>query len=105
MPAIRLLFALFLLAQLAPAFGQSAVTGGTGSSDCIIGCDNAPLSAPDLNKMGSTGGAAPPPAPIAPTIKSPTRSALSPISEMLGYVVSPFLLQGAWLAVLINESK
>ena len=101
MPAVRLLFALFLLAQLAPAFGQSAVTGGTGSSDCIIGCDNAPLSAPDLNKMGSTGGAAPPPAPIAPTIKSPTRSALSPISEMLGYVVSPFLLQGAWLAVEI----
>jgi polar amino acid transport system permease protein len=101
MPAVRLLFALFLLAQLAPAFGQSAVTGGTGSSDCIIGCDNAPLTAPDLNKMGSTGGAAPPPAPIAPTIKSPTRSALSPISEMLGYVVSPFLLQGAWLAVEI----
>jgi polar amino acid transport system permease protein len=101
MPAVRLLFALFLLAQLAPAFGQSAVTGGTGSSDCIIGCDNAPLSAPDLNKMGSTGGAAPPPAPIAPTVKSPTRSALSPISEMLGYVVSPFLLQGAWLAVEI----
>jgi polar amino acid transport system permease protein len=101
MPAVRLLFALFLLAQLTPAFGQSAVTGGTGSSDCIIGCDNAPLSAPDLNKMGSTGGAAPPPAPIAPTIKSPTRSALSPISEMLGYVVSPFLLQGAWLAVEI----
>src|ERR1700675_3168275 len=57
MPAVRLLFALFLLAQLAPAFGQSAVTGGTGSSDCIIGCDNAPLSAPDLNKMGSTAGA------------------------------------------------
>ena len=101
MPAVRLLFALFLLAQLTPAFGQSAVTGGTGSSDCIIGCDNAPLSAPDLNKMGSTGGAAPPPAPIAPTVKSPTRSALSPISEMLGYVVSPFLLQGAWLAVEI----
>ena len=101
MPAVRLLFALFLLAQLTPAFGQSAVTGGTGSSDCIIGCDNAPLSAPDLNKMGSTGGAAPPPAPIASTIKSPTRSALSPISEMLGYVVSPFLLQGAWLAVEI----
>jgi polar amino acid transport system permease protein len=101
MPAVRLLFALFLLAQLTPAFGQSAVTGGTGSSDCIIGCDNAPLSTPDLNKMGSTGGAAPPPAPIAPTIKSPTRSALSPISEMLGYVVSPFLLQGAWLAVEI----
>ena len=101
MPAIRLLFALFLLAQLAPAFGQSAVTGGTGSSDCIIGCDNAPLSAPDLNKMGSTGGAAPPPAPIAPTTKSPTRSALSPISEMLGYVASPFLLQGAWLAIEI----
>jgi polar amino acid transport system permease protein len=101
MPALRLLFALFLLAQLAPAFGQSAVTGGTGSSDCIIGCDNAPLSSPDLNKMGSTGGAAPPPAPIASTIKSPTRSALSPISEMLGYVVSPFLLQGAWLAVEI----
>jgi polar amino acid transport system permease protein len=101
MPAVRLLFALFLLAQLTPAFGQSAVTGGTGSSDCIIGCDNAPLTAPDLNKMGSTGGAAPPPAPIAPTIKSPTRSALSPISEMLGYVVSPFLLQGAWLAVEI----
>jgi polar amino acid transport system permease protein len=95
------LFALFLLAQLAPAFGQSAVTGGTGSSDCVIGCDNVPLSSPDLNKMGSTGGAAPPPAPIAPTIKSPTRSALSPISEMLGYVVSPFLLQGAWLAVEI----
>jgi polar amino acid transport system permease protein len=101
MPAVRPLFALFLLAQLAPAFGQSAVTGGTGSSDCIIGCDNAPLSAPDLNKMGSTGGAAPPPVPIASTIKSPTRSALSPISEMLGYVVSPFLLQGAWLAVEI----
>jgi polar amino acid transport system permease protein len=101
MPAVRLLFALFLLAQLAPAFGQSAVTGGTGSSDCIIGCDNAPLTAPDLNKMGSTGGVAPPPAPITPTIKSPTRSALSPISEMLGYVVSPFLLQGAWLAVEI----
>ena len=101
MPAIRLLFALFLLAQLAPAFGQSAVTGGTGSSDCIIGCDNTPLSAPDLNKMGSTGGAAPPPAPIAPTTKSPTRSALSPISEMLGYVASPFLLQGAWLAIEI----
>ena len=101
MPAIRLLFALFLLAQLAPAFGQSAVTGGTGSSDCIIGCDNAPLSAPDLNKMGSTGGAAPPPAPIASTTKSPTRSALSPISEMLGYVASPFLLQGAWLAIEI----
>jgi polar amino acid transport system permease protein len=101
MPAVRLLFALFLLAQLTPAFGQSAVTGGTGSSDCIIGCDNAPLSTPDLNKMGSTGGAAPPPAPIAPTIKSPTRSALSPISEMLGYVVSPFLLQGAGLAVEI----
>jgi polar amino acid transport system permease protein len=101
MPAVRLLFALFLLAQLAPAFSQSAVTGGTGSSDCIIGCDNAPLSAPDLNKMGSTGGAAPPAAPIAPTIKSPTRSALSPVSEMLGYVVSPFLLQGAWLAVEI----
>src|ERR1700729_798075 len=101
MPAVRLLFALFLLAQLAPAFGQSAASGGTGSSDCIIGCDNAPLSAPDLNKMGSTGGVAPPPAPIAPTIKSPTRSALSPVSEMLGYVVSPFLLQGAWLAVEI----
>jgi len=101
MPAIRLLFALFLLAQLAPAFGQSAVTGGTGSSDCIIGCDNTPLSAPDLNKMGSTGGAAPPPAPIASTTKSPTRSALSPISEMLGYVASPFLLQGAWLAIEI----
>jgi polar amino acid transport system permease protein len=101
MPAVRLLFALFLLAQLAPAFGQSAVTGGTGSSDCVIGCDNAPLSAPDLNKMGSTGGAAPPPAPITPTTKSPTRSALSPISEMLGYVASPFLLQGAWLAVEI----
>ena len=101
MPAIRLLFALFLLAQLAPAFGQSAVTGGTGSSDCIIGCDNAPLSAPDLNKMGSTGGAAPPPAPIVSTTKSPTRGALSPISEMLGYVASPFLLQGAWLAIEI----
>jgi polar amino acid transport system permease protein len=101
MPAVRLLFALFLLAQLAPAFGQSAVTGGTGSSGCVIGCDNAPLSAPDLNKMGSTGGAAPPPAPITPTTKSPTRSALSPISEMLGYVASPFLLQGAWLAVEI----
>jgi polar amino acid transport system permease protein len=101
MPAVRLLFALFLLAQLAPAFGQSAASGGTGSSDCIIGCDNAPLSAPDLNKMGSTGGVAPPPAPIAPTIKSPTRSALSPVSEMLGYVVSPFLLQGALLAVEI----
>jgi polar amino acid transport system permease protein len=101
MPVVRLLFALFLLAQLAPAFGQSAVTGGTGSSDCIIGCDNAPLSAPDLNKMGSTGGAAPPPAPIASTTKSPTRSALSPISEMLGYVASPFLLQGAWLAIEI----
>jgi polar amino acid transport system permease protein len=101
MPTIRLLLALFLLAQLAPAFGQSAVTGGTGSSDCIIGCDNAPLSAPDLNKMGSTGGAAPPPAPIASTTKSPTRSALSPIAEMLGYVASPFLLQGAWLAIEI----
>jgi polar amino acid transport system permease protein len=101
MPTIRLLLALFLLAQLAPAFGQSAVTGGTGSSDCIIGCDNAPLSAPDLNKMGSTGGAAPPPAPIASTAKSPTRSALSPIAEMLGYVASPFLLQGAWLAIEI----
>jgi polar amino acid transport system permease protein len=101
MPVVRLLFALFLLAQLAPAFGQSAVTGGTGSSDCVIGCDNAPLSAPDLNKMGSTGGAAPPPAPIASTTKSPTRSALSPISEMLGYVASPFLLQGAWLAIEI----
>src|ERR1700733_5891031 len=101
MPAIRLLFALFLVAQLAPALGQSAASGGTGSSDCVIGCDNAPLTAPDLNKMGSTGGAAPPPAPIAPTIKSPTRSALSPISEMLGYVVSPFLLQGAWLAIEI----
>ena len=101
MLAVRLLFALFLLAQLTPVFGQSAVTGGTGSSDCIIGCDNAPLSAPDLNKMGSTGGAAPAPAPIAPTMKSPTRTALSPISEMLGYVVSPFLLQGAWLAVEI----
>jgi polar amino acid transport system permease protein len=101
MPAVRLFIALFLLAQLAPAFGQSAVTGGTGSSDCIIGCDNAPLSAPDLNKMGSTGGAAPPPASIAPTIKSPTRSALSPIKEMLGYVASPFLLQGAWLAIEI----
>jgi polar amino acid transport system permease protein len=101
MPAIRLLFALFLVAQLAPALGQSAASGGTGSSDCVIGCDNAPLTAPDLNKMGSSGGAAPPPAPIAPTIKSPTRSALSPISEMLGYVVSPFLLQGAWLAVEI----
>src|SRR3984885_11267397 len=99
MPAIRLLFALFLVAQLAPALGQSAASGGTGSSDCVIGCDNAPLTAPDLNKMGSAGGAAPP--PIAPTIKSPTRSALSPISEMLGYVVSPFLLQGAWLAVEI----
>jgi polar amino acid transport system permease protein len=101
MPAVPLFIALFLLAQLAPAFGQSAVTGGTGSSDCIIGCDNAPLSAPDLNKMGSTGGAAPPPASIAPTIKSPTRSALSPIKEMLGYVASPFLLQGAWLAIEI----
>src|SRR5580692_4951751 len=101
MPTIRLLLALFLLAQLAPAFGQSAVTGGTGSADCIIGCDNAPLSAPDLNKMGSTGGAAPPPAPIASTAKSPTRSALSPIAEMLGYVASPFLLQGAWLAIEI----
>jgi polar amino acid transport system permease protein len=101
MPVVRLLFALFLLAQLAPAFGQSAVTGGTGSSDCVIGCDNAPLSAPDLNKMGSTGGAAPPPAPIASTTKSPTLSALSPISEMLGYVASPFLLRGAWLAIEI----
>jgi polar amino acid transport system permease protein len=101
MPVVRLLFALFLLAQLAPAFGQSAVTGGTGSSDCVIGCDNAPLTAPDLNKMGSTGGAAPPPAPIASTTKSVTRSALSPISEMLGYVASPFLLQGAWLAIEI----
>src|SRR5580692_11192232 len=101
MPTIRLLLALFLLAQLAPAFGQSAVTGGTGSADCIIGCDNAPLSAPDLNKMGSTGGAAPPPAPIASTAKSSTRSALSPIAEMLGYVASPFLLQGAWLAIEI----
>jgi polar amino acid transport system permease protein len=101
MPAVRLLFALFLLAQLAPALGQSAASGGTGSSDCVIGCDNAPLTAPDLNKMGSTGGAAPPPAPIAPTIKSPTRTAISPIREMLGYVVSPFLLQGAWLAIEI----
>jgi polar amino acid transport system ATP-binding protein/polar amino acid transport system permease protein len=101
MPVVRLLFALFLLAQLAPAFGQSAVTGGTGSSDCVIGCDNAPLTAPDLNKMGSAGGAAPPPAPIASTTKSVTRSALSPISEMLGYVASPFLLQGAWLAIEI----
>jgi polar amino acid transport system permease protein len=105
MPAVRLLFALFLLAQLAPAFGQSAVTGGTGSSDCIIGCDNAPLSTPDLNKMGSTGGAAPPPAPISAPIKPAgavsARSALSPISEMLSYVASPFLLQGALLAVEI----
>jgi polar amino acid transport system permease protein len=101
MPAVRLFFALFLLAQLASAFGQSAATGGTGSSDCIIGCDNAPLSAPDLNKMGSTGGAAPAPAPIAPTIKPPTRSAWAPIREVLGYVVSPFLLQGAWLAIEI----
>jgi polar amino acid transport system permease protein len=101
MPAVRLLFALFLLAQLAPALGQSAASGGTGSSDCVIGCDNAPLTAPDLNKMGSTGGAAPPPASIAPTIKSPTRTAISPIREMLGYVVSPFLLQGAWLAIEI----
>src|SRR5580698_5210315 len=101
MPTIRLLLALFLLAQLAPAFGQSAVTGGTGSSDCIIGCDNAPLTAPDLNKMGSTGGAAPPAAPIKPAGAVSARSALSPISEMLGYVASPFLLQGALLAVEI----
>ena len=105
MRAVRLLFALLLLAQLAPAFGQSAASGGTGSSDCIIGCDNAPVGAPDLNKMGSTGGTAPAAAPIVAPTKSAghavAQTALSPISEMLGYVVSPFLLEGAWLAVEI----
>src|ERR1700748_1504915 len=106
MLAARLLFVLFLLAQLAPAFGQSAgVSGGTGSSDCVIGCNNAPVPAPDLNKMGSTGGAAPRPAPIPAPIKSSEPAAaqhtLSPIGEMLGYVISPFLLEGAWLAIEI----
>ena len=105
MLAGRLLFALLLLAQLAPAFSQSAVSGGTGSSDCVIGCDNAPVPAPDLNKMGSTGGAAPRPAPIPAPIKSSepaaAQTALSPIGEMLGYVISPFLLEGALLAVEI----
>jgi polar amino acid transport system permease protein len=105
MRAARPLFALFLLAQLTPAFGESAVSGGTGSSDCIIGCDNAPVGAPDLNKMGSTGGAAPAPAPVAAPTKSAGhaagQTALSPIGEMLSYVASPFLLEGAWLAVEI----
>jgi polar amino acid transport system permease protein len=105
MPAVRLLVALFLLAQLASAFGQPALSGGTGSSDCVIGCDNAPLAAPDLNKMGSTGGAAPAPTPMSAPMKSAgpasVQSALSPIREMLSYVVSPFLLEGAWLAVEI----
>jgi polar amino acid transport system permease protein len=101
MRAVWLLFALFLLAQLPSAFAQSAVSGGTGSSDCIIGCDNAPVSTPDPNKMGSTGGTAPRPAPIKAAGPSPPRSALSPIGEMLGYVVSPFLWEGAWLAVKI----
>jgi polar amino acid transport system permease protein len=101
MRAAWLLFALFLLAQLPSAFAESAVSGGTGSSDCIIGCDNAPVPTPDLNKMGSTGGTAPRPAPIKAAGPSPARSALSPIGEMLGYVISPFLWEGAWLAVKI----
>ena len=42
MRAVRLFFALFLFAQLTSALAQSAVSGGTGSSDCVIGCDNAP---------------------------------------------------------------
>jgi polar amino acid transport system permease protein len=102
MRAVRLLFALFLLAQLTPAFGDSGVSGGTGSSDCIIGCDNAPVAAPDLNKMGSTGGTAPAAAPIAAPPKSAGHAAtLSPIGEMLSYVANPFLLEGAWLAIEI----
>ena len=94
----RLLFALLLMAHAVPAFAQSAVTGGTGSSDCVIGCGNAPVSAPDVSKIGSSNGTAPVPAPMASTITSadPTadKAALSPIAEMLGYVVSPFLLAG-----------
>jgi len=105
MRTVPLLFALFLLAQLTPAFAQSAVSGGTGSSDCVIGCDNAPVSNPDLNKMGSTGGTAPAPAPMPAPAKaagpSSAQSALSPIGEMLSYVVSPFLWEGAWLAIKI----
>ena len=105
MRAVRLFFALFVFAQLTAALAQSAVSGGTGSSDCVIGCDNAPVSTPDLNKMGSTGGTAPKPAPmpapVKPTGSSSEQSALTPIGEMLGYVVNPFLLEGAWLAIKI----
>jgi polar amino acid transport system permease protein len=106
MRAVRLWFALFLLALSGPALGESAVSGGTGSSDCVIGCDNAPVSAPALTNGGGASGAAatpaPPPAPmkmVQPAVARP--SALTPFGEMLGYVVNPFLLAGAWLAVEI----
>jgi len=102
MRAVRLWFALFLLAQSAPVFGESAVSGGTGSSDCVIGCDNTPVSTRALtNGSGAAATPAPPPAPMKVVQPALTRqSGLTPFAEMLGYVVNPFLLAGAWLALM-----
>jgi polar amino acid transport system permease protein len=105
MRPVRLWFALFLLAQSAPVLAESAVSGGTGSSDCVIGCDNAPVSAPAItNGSGAAATPAPAPAPEPMKVAQPApapKSGLTPFAEMLGYVVNPFLLAGAWLAVEI----
>jgi hypothetical protein len=82
MRAARLWFALFLLAQSAPVFGESAVSGGTGSSDCVIGCDNAPVSTPALTN-GSGAAATPAPMKVVQPPLAP-KSGLTPFAEMLG---------------------
>jgi polar amino acid transport system permease protein len=101
MRPVRLWFALFLLAQSAPVLAESAVSGGTGSSDCVIGCDNAPVSVP-ANGSGAAAAPALAPTPEPMKVAHPApKSGLTPFAEMLGYVVNPFLLAGAWLAVEI----
>jgi polar amino acid transport system permease protein len=92
-----LMLAMFLGPSRAADISQGD-SGNFGNAGCIVGCDTRQATPPVQNAApaeSSKVAMAPPPA------ASPDK-ALSSLSDMLGYTINSFLLQGALLAVEIS---
>jgi len=86
---------------------KSDASGNFGSGGCILGCDT-PAAAPSPPAPATTAPA--PPAPATPARAAPAAAPVQPqapthshitfsgLRETLGYIVDPFLLQGAAIA-------
>jgi polar amino acid transport system permease protein len=74
------------------AFAADATGGGNANSrhdGCIVGCDEPTANSPGPEK------------PIAPSTPTTSHVSFAAIEEMFGYIVDPFLLEGALVALEI----